>query len=120
MKQREKLFVTTPEALYKKYRINTKILHEVVSIEKDRKVVVVKNLTTQEVFEESYDRLILCTGAGAFIPPIPGASASNVFQVKTVPDTDRIMSFMKAPLSKRTISACSFSLRHFAAAVAPF
>jgi nitrite reductase (NADH) large subunit len=38
-----------------------------------------------------YDRLVLATGADAFVPPVPGAARAGVFTLRTIDDADRIL-----------------------------
>ena len=52
--------------------------HEVLDLDLEKKCVKVKNLATDEMFEEAYDRLILTTGSWPIIPPIPGINKNNV------------------------------------------
>ena len=47
----EELTLQTPESFFKRFRINMKIHHEVISIHLDRKTVSVKNLENGEIFE---------------------------------------------------------------------
>ena len=45
----EELTLQTPESFFKRFRINMKIHHEVISIHPDRKTVSVKNLENGEI-----------------------------------------------------------------------
>ena len=58
----EELTLQTPESFFKRFRINMKIHHEVISIHPESKTVSVKNLENGEIFEENYDKLILSPG----------------------------------------------------------
>ncbi|MBU5362847.1 FAD-dependent oxidoreductase [Enterococcus raffinosus] len=88
--EREALIVQTPETLRERFSLDVRPMHEVLSIQPDRKTVTVKH--EEEVFEESYDYLILSPGAKPFIPPITGIdSAKNAFSLRNVPDLDAIM-----------------------------
>ena len=49
----EELTLQTPESFFKRFRINMKIHHEVISIHPERKTVSVKNLENGEIFEEN-------------------------------------------------------------------
>ena len=60
----EELTLQTPESFFKRFRINMKIHHEVISIHPECKTVSVKNLENGEIFEENYDKLILSPGGG--------------------------------------------------------
>lgn len=95
IKERQKLLIQTPENFWKRFRVKVQVFHEVLNIDRNTHIVKVKNIQTGTLFSESYDKLILCPGAGAIIPPLPGIEAENIFIVKTVPDSDKIKAFMK-------------------------
>ena len=88
--ERENLLLQTPEAMYKKFNIEVRVLNEVISINSTDKKVVVKNLKTGEVYDETYDQLVISTGSTPIKPQIPGINGDKIFTVWTVPDTDRI------------------------------
>ncbi|MDY6905641.1 MAG: FAD-dependent oxidoreductase [Thermodesulfobacteriota bacterium] len=94
IKERDELFVTTPERLERRYRIDVRTCQEVVHIDPEQKTVQVRNLETDEVVVEPYDRLILAPGARAMKPPIPGIDQGNIFHLKDVNDTDRVKAFV--------------------------
>lgn len=87
---RDALLVQTPEAMKKKFNIDVRIRNEVLSIDRNKKVVLVKKLESGETYEESYDTLVIATGSSPLRPPIPGIESSRVQTVWTVNDTDRI------------------------------
>ena len=60
--------------------------HEVLKVDVDNKVVTVKNLTTNEVFDDYYDRLMVATGASAIIPPIQNVNLKHVYTLKSMED----------------------------------
>lgn len=79
------------EGMSKKFNLDIRNLSEVVEIHRDRKTVSIKKVETGEVYEESYDKVILSPGARPIVPPLEGLSdAENVFTLRNVPDTDRI------------------------------
>lgn len=94
IKSREALLLQTPEAMKKKFNIDVRILNEVVKINIEKKTVSVRNLKTGEEYEESYDALIIATGSSPLKPPIPGIDGPNIYPVWTIPDTDKIKSFI--------------------------
>ncbi len=96
IKKRRELFVSTPERLKTRFNIDVRTRHEAVRIDRDRQVVEVRDLGTSRLFEESYDKLILATGAEGIVPPIPGIDAPGVFSLKTVEDMDQVIAFVKA------------------------
>ena len=68
--------------------------HRVTKICPDKKTVSVLKLASSETFEESYDKLILATGAIPFVPPIEGSDKNNVFPLRTAGDADAIREFI--------------------------
>ncbi|NBI68241.1 CoA-disulfide reductase [Pseudoflavonifractor sp. 60] len=84
------LTLQTPESFFSRFRVNMKVRHEVTAIHPDQKTVSVKNLETGEVFEESYDKLLLSPGAQPTQPRLPGVGLDRVFTLRTVEDTFRI------------------------------
>ncbi len=66
--------------------MNIKIKHEVVGIDVEKKEVTVKNLETGEIFQDSYDKLMVATGAHAIIPPIENVRTKGVFTLKDYVD----------------------------------
>ncbi|MDY6824952.1 MAG: FAD-dependent oxidoreductase [Thermodesulfobacteriota bacterium] len=94
IEQRDALFVTTPEKLERRYRIDVRISQDVIHIDPEKKEIQVRHLETGDVVVESYDRLILAPGARAVKPTIPGIDNGNIFNLKDVTDTDRIKAFV--------------------------
>lgn len=88
--ERDRLFVQTPESFKAKLNVDVRINSEVVSIDREKKVVKVNDLSTGESYEESYDKLVLSPGAKPVKPPIPGINDSRVLTMRSVPDTDQI------------------------------
>ncbi|MBQ8861767.1 MAG: CoA-disulfide reductase [Clostridia bacterium] len=91
----EELTLQTPESFFSRFRVNVKIHHEVIAIHTERKTVSVKNLETNEIFEESYDKLILSPGAKPIRPKIIGANSDKLLTLRTVEDTFKIKAYIK-------------------------
>ena len=69
IQRRDALLLQTPESLAARFRLDVRVRHEAVRIERDRRVVVVRDLATGLEEELAYDALILSPGA------CPGAAA---------------------------------------------
>ena len=69
--------------------------HEVISVNFEAKKVRVKNLLTEEEFEDSYDKLMIATGAQAIIPPIKNIKLDNVFTLKSMEDGRAIRTILE-------------------------
>jgi len=95
IEDRDALLVQTVEGMSIRFNLDIRPLNEVIKIDKQIKKVQVKNLETGEVYEESYDYLILSPGANPIKPPIPGIGESgNLFTLRNIPDTDAIKAFV--------------------------
>ena len=57
------LTLQTPESFWRRFRVDMRVKHEVLSIHPEEKTVEVRNLNNGDVFKESYDKLIISTGA---------------------------------------------------------
>lgn len=70
----------------KKSGINVLTLHEVVILDEAKKQVKVKNLVTNEEFIDSYDKLLIATGAKAKIPNVNNLDLENIFYLRNMQD----------------------------------
>ena len=77
-----------------KYNIDVKIKHEVLSIDPKNKRIEVKNIITKEIFQDTYDKLVISTGAKAFIPDIIGNDRKQVFKLRNIIDAIKIKKFI--------------------------
>ena len=90
------LTLQSPTGFFTRFRISAKIHHEVVAINPDSKTVTVKNLESGELFEESYDKLVLSPGAKPVIPKLSEAARDKVFTLRTVEDTFKIKEYVNS------------------------
>jgi NADPH-dependent 2,4-dienoyl-CoA reductase/sulfur reductase-like enzyme/peroxiredoxin family protein/TusA-related sulfurtransferase/rhodanese-related sulfurtransferase len=96
IRSRDALLVQKPEVMRARFRVDVRTRNEVLSIDREKKAVQVKNLETGEVYEESYDKLVLATGSSPVRPPIPGIDSPHIRTLWTVPDTDRLHDMARA------------------------
>ena len=99
------LTLQTPESFFSRFRVTMKVRHEVTAIHPERKAVSVKNLETGELFEESYDKLLLSPGAKPTQPRLPGLGSEKIFTLRTVEDTFRIKEYIRAKQPKSAVLA---------------
>ena len=92
----DKRFLTlqTPESFKARFNVDVRVNNEAITIDKDRKVVVVKDRIKEEVYEESYDKLILSPGAEPIRPSINGIDSDTVFTLRNIPDTYKIKDYV--------------------------
>ena len=63
---------------------------EVIEIDRVNKLIKVKKVQTGEIYEESFDKLVLSPGAKPIRIPTPGLEdADNVFTLRNIPDTEQ-------------------------------
>ena len=96
IKERDSLLVTTVADFQKRYAIDIRIFSEVTAIDRKQHEVVVRNIQTGATYRESYDKIILSPGAEPFKPPIPGIDLENIYNLRNIPDSDRIKQFVDA------------------------
>jgi NADPH-dependent 2,4-dienoyl-CoA reductase/sulfur reductase-like enzyme/rhodanese-related sulfurtransferase len=77
-----------------RFNIDVRELSEVTGIDRQRKIVEVKNLRDGRTYEEDYDILVLSPGAAPVKPPIPGIDSPNIYTLRDIPDTDSIKGFL--------------------------
>ena len=90
IRSRDALLVQKPEVMRARFRVDVRTQNEALSIDREKKTVEIKNLSTGEVYREPYDHLVLATGSSPIRPPIPGIDSPRIRTLWTVPDTDRL------------------------------
>ena len=94
IRNRSSLLLMTPEMMYDRFRIDVRVRHEVISIDRQAKTVSVRNLATGQSYDERYDDLVIATGSSPLRPAIPGIDSDRIRTLWTVPDTDKIRSLI--------------------------
>jgi len=84
------LLVTTPELFRNRFNIEVRVQSEVQLIDREKNEIVVRNITTGEIYRERYDALLLSTGARPIRPPLPGIDLPGIFTLRTIPDAAQI------------------------------
>jgi NADPH-dependent 2,4-dienoyl-CoA reductase/sulfur reductase-like enzyme/rhodanese-related sulfurtransferase len=91
IKERERLLQETPETLKAKFNLDVRIHQEVLAIDRAKQTVSIKKLEDGSIYEESFDDLILATGASPRKIPLSGLEgAKNVFYLRNMEDVDAI------------------------------
>ncbi len=90
IESREQLLVAPIERLRQRYRLDVRTRSEVNSIDRVQKTVDIHDVATGETYTESFDKLILATGAAPFRPPIPGINGERIFELRDLKDADKL------------------------------
>lgn len=87
----ESLVLMNPTKFQKQHDIDARVNSEVIAINREEKKVIVRNLVTDEEYEESYDKLVLAPGANPILPKsIAGIDRDNVYVIRNVTDIRKL------------------------------
>jgi CoA-dependent NAD(P)H sulfur oxidoreductase len=102
VERRDDLVARTPEK-FAEQGIEVRVRHRVEKIDPGNKKLSVRGLESGEVFEDSYDRLVVATGARAVLPPIPGADLDGVFVLRFLTDSDEVRGYIQERSPERAV-----------------
>ena len=102
---RGKLLVQTPERLKGTLKLDVRVRTEVVFIDRDRKQITARDFDKGREYAESYDALILSTGAAPVIPRIDGLDRRGHFALRTLEDMEAIDRWIKDRHSRNAVVA---------------
>ena len=102
IEERDKLFVQTPEAFSTRFRVDVRTENEAIFIDRKRKTVTIRQ-SSEDTYEENYDKLVISTGASPVRPPLPGIDLSGIFTLRNVTDTDRIKEYIKSHAPRKAV-----------------
>ncbi|MFZ5442438.1 MAG: FAD-dependent oxidoreductase [Myxococcota bacterium] len=92
IEQRNKLLLQTPEGFDRRYGVKVRVNTEALELDRAGRRVRVKSAAGEEWL--AYDKLLLAQGGTPIRPPLPGADQPHVFTLWTVPDMDRLHTFI--------------------------
>ncbi len=106
--ERDRLFVQTPEGFEENFNIDVQVNHEVLTIDRAKKQVLVRSVKGQgggaaDGEWVSYDKLVLSPGAEPVRPPIPGINDPAIFTLRSVRETDAIKEFIGKERPQRAV-----------------
>lgn len=90
IEERDELLLQTPDRLLARFNLDVRVQHEVRSVDRERREVLVADLASGTEFTLPYDELILSPGARPLLPPIPGIE--RALPLRTVEDADAMAS----------------------------
>lgn len=110
IEEREKLIVLSAKELATRTGADVRVFSEVLDIDSKNKLVTILDKKKNNTYQESYDKLVLATGARPFVPTIEGVEqANNFFTLRNIADVDQIMEFSKSnPVKHVTIVGSGF------------
>jgi NADPH-dependent 2,4-dienoyl-CoA reductase/sulfur reductase-like enzyme len=84
-----------------KHNVTVQIMHEVTSVDPASRTLQVRNLLTGQEFRDSYDKLVIATGARAEKPTLTGSDRKNVFTLRNINDMKNIKTFLSINRPKK-------------------
>ena len=94
IKKRSALELMTPDLFKRRFNIDIKVNHEVLSINPAENQIEVRDLSNNYEFSVKYDKLILSPGAEPFIPSISGLENAPFFKLRDIPDMEKINQYI--------------------------
>ena len=103
IQEEDALTLQTPASFYARYRVDVRIGHEALAIDRAKKRVRVRDLAAGREYEEAYDKLLLAPGAKPVVPASAQAEDGRVFTLRTVEDTLALHDFVIGSKPKRAV-----------------
>ena len=101
IEKRSALLLQTPEGFDARYGVKVFLETEAIEIDRPGKRVLVRGKGGDTWL--AYDKLILAQGGNPITPAMPGADASYVFKLWTVPDMDRMHAYIEKGSPKTAV-----------------
>ena len=89
------LLVASEQYFRTNFNIDAHTNCEAIAIHPKKKTVDLRNIITDQVKTESYDKLVLSPGAPSVRPPLPGIDLPGIFHVRTIPDVKTIREWIE-------------------------
>lgn len=103
IREEQKLLMATPELFRKRFNIEVRLNSEVLSIDRSKSEIEVKDLDRDRIYREPYDALVLSPGAAPVRPPVPGIDLPGIFTLRTIPDSRRIREWVGMRHAERAV-----------------
>ena len=96
------MIARSPEK-FRETGIDLNTFHEIVNVDVTNKKVTVKNIQTNVEFEDSYDKLMIASGASSIIPPIKNVQLENVSTLKSMEDGIKVKELFNREENKNIV-----------------
>ncbi|HSW54957.1 MAG TPA: FAD-dependent oxidoreductase [Ignavibacteriaceae bacterium] len=90
-----KIIFFSPSSFQKEKGVKVFVKNFVQEIDAKKKMIIIKDLIEDKIFEHDYDRLILATGSKAKTLPGFDTQLKNIFTLKNINDLIRLDEFIK-------------------------
>jgi NADPH-dependent 2,4-dienoyl-CoA reductase/sulfur reductase-like enzyme len=93
--ERDNITPRNPSWFKKRFNFDIFTAHEVLNVDHINKKLEIISINSGDTFTESYDKLVIATGAKVNLPKLPSLDWENTFVLKNVHDADRMKEFIK-------------------------
>ena len=74
-----------------------------MSIDREKKSVTLRALENDSTFQQTYEKLVIATGARAIVPPLPGVDLAGVFPLKEFQDGINLRNYIEQEKPKHAV-----------------
>ncbi len=99
----DRLIARRPEVFREKQNIDVRTLHEVQEIDTEQRRVRVRDLEHDTTFWESWDHLLIATGAVPIVPDLPDIDAEGIFSLSTLQSGIEVFEYVETRRPKRAV-----------------
>jgi len=103
IKKEEHLLVATPELFRDRFNIEVRLNSEVTLIDRHKRCIEVRDVSSGRTYSEQYDTLVLAPGAKPVRPPLPGIDLPGIFSLRTIPDSRQIRNWIDQHQAKHAV-----------------
>ena len=103
IREEQDLIVASPQLFRERFEIEVRTRHEVLSIDRGARALLVRDLESGRETREPYTHLILSPGTRAVRPPLPGIDLPGIFVLRTIPDSTRIRAWIEDHAAARAL-----------------
>lgn len=101
--EREQLLLQSPRTLRESLDLDVRTGHEVVAIDRATHTLTVRDRRTGAETVETYDALVLATGAAPVRPPLPGIDDPRVRSLRSITDMDAIAALVDEGVTRAVV-----------------
>ena len=95
IKDANQLLAVSVDEFRDQRKIDVRLFHEALTFDPRKKIIYLQDRSTNEQVQQTYDQLIICTGASSIIPQIPGIDLKHVFFLRTLEEGKLLKSYIE-------------------------
>ncbi|KKN11768.1 hypothetical protein LCGC14_1023260 [marine sediment metagenome] len=103
IKEQKSLELFSPRRFKSWFNIDVRINNEAISIDRNKKQVLVRDLSTLRNYSLDYDYLLIATGSTPIIPPFKGLEEVSYYTIWTIPDAVKIREYVEKNKIKKAV-----------------